>query len=259
MLATLLESVPGGCCVERNRADSAARKPVIGLAAGVAASETRRRKLLMYVGAIEKAGGEPRRLPLSTDGEVLSKAMSDVDALLITGGRDIHPRMYGEDIDSAVELETQERVDRDAACMELAKKSGMPVLAICYGMQILNVVEGGTLYQDMGSEIVPFHRASGKDYVEHDVVIEPGTFLERIVGSQRITVRSSHHQAVKKLGAGLVVSARCARGEIIEAVEREGSFFLGVQWHPERHERQPDRIFVAFVGAASSWARQRSK
>ena len=245
--------------MERDRDENVARKPVIGLAAGVAATETRRRKLRMYFEAIEKASGDPRKLPLSTDGEVLSKAMSDVDALLITGGRDIDPKMYGEDIDSAVELEAQERVNRDAACIELAKKPGMPVLAICYGMQILNVVEGGTLYQDMGPEIVPFHRESGKDYIEHEVVIEPGTFLERIVGFQRITVRSSHHQAVKKVGTGLVVSARCARGKIIEAVEREGSFFLGVQWHPERHERQPDPIFVAFVEAASAWARQRSR
>jgi len=244
--------------VERNRNEKAVRKPVIALAAGVPDSEIRRRKLRMYVEAIEKAGGEPHTLPLSTDSEALTKAMSDVDGLLITGGRDIDPRMYGEEPDSAVELEMQERVDRDAACIKLAKKSGMPVLAICYGMQILNVVEGGTLYQDMGPEIVPLHRESGRDYIEHDVAIESGTFLERIVGSQRIRVRSSHHQAVKKVGTGLVVSARCARGEIIEAVEREGAFCLGVQWHPERHERQPDPLIVAFVEAASSWARQRS-
>ncbi len=241
----------------RNKDENAAGKPVIGLAAGVADSETRRRKLRMYVEAIEKAGGDPHTLPLSTDGELLSKAMNDVDALLITGGRDIHPNMYGEEPDSAVELETPERVDRDAACIKLAKKSGMPVLAICYGMQILNVVEGGTLYQDMGPEIVPFHRELRSDYVEHDVAIEPGTSLEKIVGAQRLRVRSSHHQAVKKVGTGLVVSARCARGEIIEAIERESPFYLGVQWHPERHERQPDPIFVAFVEAASSWARQR--
>jgi len=245
--------------VGRNSDENAARKPVIGLATGVAASEIRRRKLRMYLNAIEKAGGEPRKLPLSRNGEVLTKKMNEIDALLITGGRDIDPKMYGEEPDSAVELETQERVDRDAACIRLAKKAGMPVLAICYGMQVLNVVEGGTLYQDMGPDIVPFHRESSRDYVEHDVVIEPGTFLEKIVGSERITVRSSHHQAVKRVGTGLVVSARCAGGEVIEAVERQGSFHLGVQWHPERHERQPDPLFVAFVEAASSWARQRSK
>jgi putative glutamine amidotransferase len=245
--------------VEPNSNENAPRKPVIGLAAGVADSETRRRKLRMYVEAIEKAGGDPRELPLSTDGEVLTKAMGDVDALLITGGRDIDPKVYGEEPGSAVELEMQDRVNRDEACIKLAKRSGMPVLAICYGMQLLNVVESGSLHQDMGPEIVPLHRESGKDYIEHDVVIEPSTFLERIVGSQRITVRSSHHQAVKKVGAGLVVSARCAQGEVIEAVEREGSFYLGVQWHPERHDRQPDPIIAALVEAASLWARQRSR
>jgi len=242
--------------VGRNRDENAARKPVIGLATGAAASETRKRKLRMYLEAIEKAGGERRELPLSTDGDVLCRAMNEVDALLITGGRDIHPKMYGEEPEGEVELETPERVERDAACIKLAKKSGMPVLAICYGMQILNVVEGGTLYQDMGPDIVPYHREPGRDYIEHDVLIEPGTFLEKILGAQRITVRSSHHQSIKEPGAGFVVSARCARGEIVEAIEREGAFCLGVQWHPERHEQQPDPIFVAFLKAASSWARE---
>jgi len=234
-------------------------KPVIGLATGAAVSETRKRKLRMYLEAIDKVGGEPCELPLSTDGDVLCQAVSEIDALLITGGLDIDPKMYGEEPENEVELETPERVDRDAACIELAKKSGMPVLAICYGMQILNVVEGGTLYQDMGPDIVPYHRESGKDYVEHDVVVEPGTFLEEILGDQRVTVRSSHHQSIKKPGTGLVVSARCARGEIIEAVEREGAFCLGVQWHPERHEQQPDPIFVAFLEAASAWADERGR
>ena len=243
--------------MEPGRDENAERKPVIGLATGAAVSETRKRKLRMYLEAIDKSGGEPRELPLSTDGDVLCRAMDEVDALLITGGLDIDPRMYGEEPDGEVELETQERVDRDAACIELAKKSGMPVLAICYGMQVLNVVEGGTLYQDMGPDIVPHHRESGKDYIEHDVAVEPGTFLEEILGAQRITVRSSHHQSVKKLGTGFVASARCARGEIVEAIEREGAFCLGVQWHPERHEQQPDPIIVAFLEAASSWADER--
>jgi len=213
----------------------------------------------MYLKAIEKAGGEPCELPLSTDGDVLCGAMNEVDALLITGGLDIDPRMYGEEPEGEVELESQERVERDAACIKLARKSGMPVLAICYGMQILNVVECGTLYQDMGPDIVPHHRESGKDYIEHEVVIEPGTFLEEILGAGRITVRSSHHQSIKKPGTGFVVSARCAGGEIIEAIEGEGPFCLGVQWHPERHERQPDSIFVAFLEAASSWAGGRGR
>ena len=242
-----------------SRDENAARKPVIGLATGAAVSESRRRKLRMYLEAIKKAGGEPRELPLPTDGDILCQAMSEVDALLITGGLDIDPKMYGEEPEGEVELETPERVERDAACIKLAKESGMPVLAICYGMQILNVVEGGTLYQDMGPDIVPYHRESGKHYIEHDVAIEPGTFLEEILGAQRITVRSSHHQSIKKPGNGFVVSARCARGEIIEAIDREGAFCLGVQWQPERHERQPDPIFVAFIEAASSWADERGK
>ena len=241
-----------------SRDENAARKPVIGLATGAAASESRQRKLRMYLEAIEKAGGEPRELPVSTDG-VLGRAMNEIDALLITGGLDIDPKMYGEEPEGEVELETPERVDRDAACIKLASKAGTPVLAICYGMQVLNVVEGGILYQDMGPDIVPYHRESGKDYIEHEVVIEPGTFLEEILGAQRITVRSSHHQSIKKPGTGLVVSARSARGEIIEAIEREGAFCLGVQWHPERHERQPDPIIVAFVQAASSWTRGRGR
>ncbi len=241
-----------------NRGADEARRPVIGVASGVPVDETRRRELRKYFEAIEKAGGEPLELPLSTEVNGVRSAMSEVDALLITGGTDIHPRAYGEEPDSGLELkeESRERVDRDIACVRYAKELGMPVLGICYGMQLLNVAEGGTLYQDMGPEIVPYHRESGKDYIEHEVVVEPGTLLENILGAPRITVRSSHHQTVRELGAGFVVSARCTGGGVVEAVERGGPFFLGVQWHPERHERQPDPVIAALVEAASTWAIQ---
>jgi putative glutamine amidotransferase len=235
-----------------------AHRAVIGIASGVPVDETRRRNLRKYFEAIEKAAGEAHELPLSTEVNVVRSAMIEVDALLITGGRDIHPGAYGQGPDSGLELkeESRERLDRDKACVRYAKDVGMPVLGICYGMQLLNVAEGGTLYQDMGPVIVPYHRESGKDYTEHEVVVEPGTLLENILGAPRITVRSSHHQAVRELGAGLVVSARCAGGVVVEAVECEGPFFLGVQWHPERHERQPDPVIAALVEAASTWAIQ---
>jgi putative glutamine amidotransferase len=233
-------------------------RPVIGVASGVPGSETRRRKLRKYFEAIEKAGGEARELPLSAEVEAVRSAMGEMDALLITGGRDIHPRAYGEEPDSGLELkgESRERVDRDIACVKYAKELGMPVLGICYGMQLINVAEGGTLYQDMGPEIVPYHREAGKDYIEHEVVAEPDTLLEKVLGASRITVRSSHHQAVNEPGAGLVVTAQCAGGDVVEALEGEGAFFLCVQWHPERHERQPDPVITALIEAASAWAIQ---
>lgn len=244
-----------------NRGEAAERKPVIALAASVNRDERAENALSRYISAIRSAGGEPRVLPDTADEQVLRGEMNQVDGLLVTGGDDVPPEMYGskEDPEQELKKESPIRLSRDIACLKHAREAGMPVLGICYGMQLLNVVEGGTLYQDIGKEALPYHRPSrtGERYVEHEVEIEPGTFLYKILGARHVTVRSSHHEAVKKVGPGLVVSAVCHQGDIIEAIEKKGPFFLAVQWHPETHDRQPDPVSVEFLNAASVWARRR--
>jgi putative glutamine amidotransferase len=202
-------------------------------------------KILPYESALRAAGLEPVRL---TPGA--AQSLDGLYGLVLTGGRDVNPRRYGQ----TPIPETQNPDDaRDA--MELclvgeALAADLPVFAICRGMQLLNIHLHGTLHQHLHVHSLPVHRQPptddppGNHRAVHEVNVTPDTILARIVGEPRIPVNSRHHQAVDHLGSGVIVSALSDDG-IAEAIEYPARrFVLGVQWHPE------DRIAIGAADRA---------
>jgi len=188
-----------------------------------------------YCDAIIMGGGIPVLLPVLKDKEDVVSVLKKVDGLLLTGGDDISPELYGETRHKTTVCIHPDKEASDIAILKIALQINIPILAICYGMQLINVVYGGSLIQDIPSECDTFlnHKEAIREKQKHVVAIEKNTLLHKIAGEEHIEVNSTHHQAIKRVGDGLIVSARAADG-IIEAIERKDSpFLLGVQWHPE--------------------------
>lgn len=183
-----------------------------------------------YVRAVAENGGVPVVLPTVDDERVLQKYLGVLDGLVLIGGDDIPPEAYGEQADKTVQPLTKERYEFERKLIARWLASGKPVLGVCLGMQFTNVVSGGSLIQDIPSEVgtkVEHH----KGY--HRVRIEPDSSLAKLLGATGASVLSSHHQAVDRLGQGLKPIAHSDDG-VVEALERaDGGFGLFVQWHPE--------------------------
>ena len=220
--------------------------PIIGIASDYRASgsgEARFRIGAEYFDAVASAGATPLLLPPVSDPAEIEEQMRRIDGLLIPGGLDTPPSHYGQRPHPATRPVHPKRDDHDFACLEVAFRLKKPVLGICYGMQLLNVVSGGTLIQDLPppGPTTEQHRREGKRSM-HSVTVVPQTRLHKILGCDRLQVNSSHHQAIDRLGDGLNVSARSDDG-IIEAIETTGScFILGVQWHPEAMTDRPEHL-----------------
>jgi putative glutamine amidotransferase len=198
-----------------------------------------------YLDAIVRAGGRPVVLtpggPLD-DVADLADALARFDGLCLPGGPDLDPARYGAtEVDEHVTAFDAEHDALDLACAHAALELGLPLLAICRGHQVLNVALGGTLRQH-----VEDHR-----FVHHAVTLTPGCTAALAIGHERPSGHSVHHQAIDRLGAGLVVTGRADDGTI-EVVERPGSWVVGVQWHPEdtaAGDGDQQRLFDAFVAA----------
>lgn len=211
-----------------------------------------------YSLAVLRSGGAPVIIPAAQDKESLRTILSSARGLILSGGPDIHPRCYGEEplyglgqVDDALD-----RMELEAAV--LAVEKDLPVLAICRGIQVLNVALGGTLFQDIASQVpesICHTPKSDKSVNTHTVRIEEGAGLKKLFGRSEVWVNGQHHQAVKGLASGLSVAAR-SRDGIIEAVEHPGKrFVVGVQWHPEgtwRDDPHSQKLFSAFVESAKT-------
>jgi putative glutamine amidotransferase len=212
-----------------------------------------------YVRSVEDGGGLPFVLAPGRP-EDAPALLDRVSALVLSGGSDVDPSLFGQRPHPKLGRVVRERDDFELALTREALHRDLPILAICRGHQVLNVATGGTLIQDIPSEVT--------GGVEHDprrerwerahlVDIVEGTRLREILGRGTVSVNSFHHQAIGALGDGLVVSARSSGDGLIEAVEMPSRrFVLGVQWHPESFWNQPDG-FQPLFRALSAAVRER--
>lgn len=212
-------------------------KPVIGLSStwgeGKATSVP-----LTYVKAVIRAGGVPLVFPLTDCEELLSTMLERVDGVILTGGEDLDPlEWYGEEPLPQMGAVVPERDRFDITLIRLAVDKGVPLLGICRGAQALNVAFGGSLYQDIpsqvkGSKVKHGQRAPGY-WGTHSITIKEGSLLHKQIGKKRVAINSFHHQAVKELAPGFEATAFAPDG-VIEAIEKTGSSkVFGVQFHPE--------------------------
>jgi gamma-glutamyl-gamma-aminobutyrate hydrolase PuuD len=189
-----------------------------------------------YINCIIRAGALPVLLPL-TDNEDIWRAMVDnVDGMLFPGGEDLHPKLFGEEIHPKCEEIVEERDSQELFTYAHLLTTGKPFLAVCRGIQMVNVAQGGTLYQDIPAqyETTIAHSRSGEGANRaHQVRIQPGTLLHQVLGVDSCWVNSRHHQAIKDVGRGLRVNAISEDG-LVEGVELESGYpGIALQWHPE--------------------------
>ncbi len=239
-------------------------KPLIGITAEHWSSSTTTPNqnvhgaLTSYLTAVVGAGGLPVIIPLNLEGDDLREVYARLDGVLIPGGGDIQPHLF-----NATQHPLTNYIDpeRDRVEIELTRRAvadEKPYFGICRGVQVFNVALGGTLVQDIPDELksdLGHSYSTAKfpgNYPAHTVKVEEETLLARILGAPIVTVNSRHHQSVKDVAPRLEIVARAPDG-VIEALELpQHPFALGVQWHPENLQAQPEMkaLFVKFVEAA---------
>ena len=204
-----------------------------------------------YLRAVEAAGGLPVVLAPGRP-EDAADLLERVQALVLTGGDDVDPGLYGEEPHATV---TQVAPERDAFELALCREAlrvDRPTLAICRGQQVLNVATGGTLIQDIPSTVsgAADHDPERERWeLTHEVRLLPGSRLRQVLGEDRVAVNSFHHQAVKDLGRGLRASAWSVEDGLVEGIEAEACrFVVGVQWHPESFWNRPPGFASLFLG-----------
>lgn len=204
-----------------------------------------------YANCVAQAGGLPLLIPPLEDLALLDDYLGRAAGYVLSGGKDYPPRSYGEENHPKTAEMHARRARADLHIARQALDSAKPVLAICAGIQLINIAAGGKLIQHLDG-----HRAAdGQPEAEHGVETDPHSLLNEIFPSNELLVNSTHHQAVdpQALGRGLRVTARASDGtvEAVELAQPDGRFFLAVQWHPERisDAEHTERIFGAFVQA----------
>ena len=217
------------------------RAPVIGISSG--RSESGAATLSAnYTDAVIRAGGVPVIFPTVADSALASTLIRMVDGVIFSGGPDLDPSYYGETVwNETVEVDTLRDVS-DLLLMRAALASGKPVMAICRGEQLMNVVLGGSLYQDIPTQVDTTVQHAGGAW--HRIGVEKGSVLYELFGQDSLTVNSFHHQAVKKVAPGVRVTAYSPNG-IVEAYEY-GDRLIAFQFHPEGMARTDDTWLAPF-------------
>lgn len=237
------------------------RPPVIGITCiGIEAHGTRPARLgqnRAYIDALIRAGAAPALLPQTDDMDVLHTLFQQLDGLLLPGGEDMDPGQYGEAVHEQCGQITPERDEAELALARWAMEEAMPLLAICRGIQVVNVALGGSLYQDIAAQVPDtlkhdWYPDYPRDRRSHPVAVTAESRLASIVGAISLQVNSMHHQAIKRLAPGLVATALAPDG-VVEAVEATNHpFAVAVQWHPEElapEDAASQNLFDALLGA----------
>lgn len=226
-------------------------KPIIGVTAPL--SEGKITLTQDVINSILLAGGIPYILPYTKDFAVIDEIITHIDGLFLSGGVDIDPTLFGEEPIPQLGEIMPERDELETALIQRALNINMPILAICRGIQMLNVAAGGNMYQDIysqKSDLLQHSQRAPRTHLSHFVQTMEGTMLRTISGPKAFKVNSFHHQAVKEPAPGFVVSAISSDG-IIEGIEsRQHDFVVGVQWHPENLSALDEiskNIFRAFI------------
>lgn len=219
-----------------------------------------------YSNIVLKNGGIPIFLPFESYKEDLTDVIELIDGLIIPGGdMDVPPAMYNEEI----LFNTKPAIERcnieSDLILEVLERD-MPFLGICHGMQLLNVLLGGSMYQDIKEQIpnaINHKQPMSRLKTYHNIKIEEGTLLAEIVVNQKeFAINSNHRQAINRLGKGLIVSALCCDDGVIEAIESlDHEFVLGLEWHPEieASREQDNAIIYNFIEAAREYSGKISK
>lgn len=216
-----------------------------------------------FVASIALAGGAPFILPVFTDDSIIENYVHTIDALVLTGGQDIHPSAYGETPCDAVKDVSLKRDTFDFKLLRCALKAGKPILGICRGMQLMNVCFGGTLHQDLSLLSEACHRYNEKcarGEASHVMNVVKPSLMYTIFEKDRVAINSFHHQAIKDVASRFRVTGSTEDG-IVEAIEdtESGPFLVGVQWHPEMmvydHPKML-RLFEYFVQEARTHAQR---
>ena len=218
-------------------------KPIIGISGNILVNKTDtfsgyKRAYVNhdYVESVIRAGGVPVILPFNECLDATEKMVENIDALILSGGHDIDPNRYGEEPLLKIGEIFPKRDEFDSVLYKCAIKNKKPVFGICRGFQIINVINGGSLYQDLSYAsfvTIKHNQVDNPKMATHFVEVENETFLGDVVGN-KLRVNSFHHQIIKEVAEGFKIVAKSSDG-VVEAIEKidETNFVIGVQWHPE--------------------------
>jgi putative glutamine amidotransferase len=232
-------------------------KPFIGITMRHELETERFYLARQYGEAVAAAGGVPVHIPLIPDPDLIGALVERLDGVLLPGSAsDVDPLRYGREPHARLGAVHPLKDETDLLVLKVLEERRLPLLAICFGMQVWNVHRGGSLIQDITSEVPKAHKheqGAPRERPSHHISIGPESLLASLAGVETALVNSHHHQALEQVGEGLKASAWSSDG-LVEAVEdtREGRWALGVQWHPEigwEKDRLSSNIFKAFMDA----------
>ncbi|WP_366922918.1 gamma-glutamyl-gamma-aminobutyrate hydrolase family protein [Metallumcola ferriviriculae] len=228
-------------------------KPIIGITCSEEDELGRYYLSYHYVLAVEHAGGTPLLLPSA--GKSVNSFVHLLDGLLLSGGVDVDPVFFGEEPLPGMGEMTPRRDSFEISLTKEFLLLDKPLLAVCRGIQVLNIAAGGNIFQDIYSQYsdaIQHSQRAARHFPSHAVTISPDTILKDIILADKIRVNSFHHQAVRKIAPQFTICAQAGDG-IVEAIESEkNTFVVGVQWHPEcmwQNDENSRRLFAAFVEA----------